>query len=69
MMHAPIRIPFLSEGNSLRSQIAEALLRHWGGERFEVHSAGRDTAPDRRLAPSPGRRRMRAGGGSSAYAF
>lgn len=36
MMHAPIRIPFLSEGNS---------------------------------APSAGRRHMKAGVGSSAYAF
>ena len=40
MMHAPIRILFLSEGNSVRSQMAEALLRHLGGERFEIHSAG-----------------------------
>lgn len=45
MMHAPIRILFLSEGNSVRSQMAEALLRHLGGERFEVHSAGLEPEP------------------------
>jgi arsenate reductase (thioredoxin) len=33
-------ILFLSSHNSVRSQLAEALLRHLAGERFEVRSAG-----------------------------
>jgi arsenate reductase len=31
---------FLCVGNSCRSQMAEGLLRHLAGERFDVHSAG-----------------------------
>jgi arsenate reductase len=37
---APIRVLFVCTGNSARSQIAEALLRQFGGADFEVHSAG-----------------------------
>ena len=37
---APIRVLFVCTHNSARSQIAEALLRHAGGGRFDVASAG-----------------------------
>ena len=39
-MTAPIRVLFVCTGNSARSQIAEALLRDFGGSDFEVSSAG-----------------------------
>jgi arsenate reductase len=36
----PIQVLFVCTGNSCRSLMAAALLRHHGGADFEVHSAG-----------------------------
>jgi arsenate reductase len=44
-MTAPIRVLFLSSSNAARSQMAEALLRRLGGDRFEVYSAGFEPLP------------------------
>lgn len=40
MTAARKRVLFLCVGNSARSQIAEAFLRHQAGDRYEAHSAG-----------------------------
>ncbi|MFC1879559.1 arsenate reductase ArsC, partial [Chloroflexota bacterium] len=34
------RLIFLCAGNSISSQMAEALMKKYAGDRFEVHSAG-----------------------------
>jgi arsenate reductase len=44
------RVLFLCTHNSARSQMAEGLLRHFGGDRFEVHSAGTEATQVRPLA-------------------
>jgi arsenate reductase len=49
LMSQPLRVLFLCTGNSARSQIAEALLRHVGKGAIEVESAG--TVPQPEIHP------------------
>jgi arsenate reductase len=44
------RVLFICTHNSARSQMAEGLLRHFGGERFEAFSAGTEATQVRPLA-------------------
>ena len=44
------RVLFLCTHNSARSQMAEGMLRHLAGARFEVHSAGTEATHVRPLA-------------------
>jgi arsenate reductase len=47
---AALRVLFLCTHNSARSQMAEGLLRHLGGGRFDVFSAGTEATTVRPLA-------------------
>ena len=42
MTHPKTKVMFLSTRNAARSQMAEAYLRHFAGDTYEVHSAGLD---------------------------
>ncbi len=44
------RVLFLCTHNSARSQMAEGILRHLAGDRFEAHSAGTEATHVRPLA-------------------
>ena len=44
------RVLFICTHNSARSQMAEGLLRHYGGKQFEVFSAGTEATAVRPLA-------------------
>ena len=50
MMTEKVRVLFLCTHNSARSQMAEGLLRHLAGDRFEAMSAGTDATHVRPLA-------------------
>lgn len=45
-----LRVLFICGQNSARSQMAEALLDHLAGDRYEAHSAGLEPAPINPLA-------------------
>ena len=45
-----LKVLFLCEHNSARSQMAEAFLKQIGGEQFEVESAGLEVKPLNPLA-------------------
>ncbi len=45
-----VRVLFLCVHNSARSQMAEGMLRAWGGAGFEAHSAGNEATEVRPLA-------------------
>lgn len=39
-MHRPVRVLYVCFGNAIRSQMAEAMSRHYGAGVIEAHSAG-----------------------------
>lgn len=41
---AKIRVLFVCTHNSARSQMAEGMLRHWGGDLYDAESAGTEPA-------------------------
>ena len=45
-----VRVIFLDQDNSVRSQIAEAILRRIDGDKFEIHSGGISPVPIHPLA-------------------
>lgn len=45
-----MHVLFLCVHNSARSQMAEGMLRAWGGDRFEARSAGNEVSEVRPLA-------------------
>jgi arsenate reductase len=47
---APTRVLFICTHNSARSQMAEGMLRAWGGPAFEAFSAGTEATEVRPLA-------------------
>ena len=49
-MSSRARVLFLCTHNSARSQMAEGLLRHLAGDRFEIMSAGTEATQVRPLA-------------------
>lgn len=44
------RVLILCTGNSCRSQMAEGVLRHYGGDKFEVESAGSEPSKVNEIA-------------------
>ena len=50
MLEGQVRVLFLCTHNSARSQMAEGLLRHLTGDRFEAYSAGTEATHVRPLA-------------------